>query len=129
MPTFDYSLITKRRAAFIYEACRITAIAADAPIIPAPWHARERDFQLNFYGAVASQCGENRATSPEFIHNQWWETYKNMGWKEGPKYSADFKTHPDMIPYKELGQREKDKDEVFMAMCDIARKFIRDGER
>jgi hypothetical protein len=30
-----------------------------------------------------------------------------------------------MVPYDDLGQLEKDKDSVFVALCEIARLWIR----
>ena len=51
-----------------------------------------------------------------------------MGWKYGGTYSRELKTHPDLVPYAELGRLERDKDEVFMALCDIARLYVRTAE-
>ena len=34
------------------------------------------------------------------------------------------KRHPDMVPYAELGQLERDKDAVFVALCEIARLYV-----
>jgi hypothetical protein len=33
-----------------------------------------------------------------------------------------------MVPYAELGQLERDKDDVFIALCEIARQWIYDPE-
>jgi hypothetical protein len=51
-----------------------------------------------------------------------------MGWRFGAVYDANAMTHPDMVPYDMLGQLERDKDEVFMALCEIARQWIRGEE-
>ena len=47
-----------------------------------------------------------------------------MGWVYGEDYDRVSKVHPDLVPYDELGQLERDKDEVFMALCDIARQWV-----
>ena len=51
-----------------------------------------------------------------------------MGWKYGTKYNPDIKTHPDLVPYADLGQLERDKDAVFVALCEIARQWIYEEE-
>jgi hypothetical protein len=47
-----------------------------------------------------------------------------MGWTYGPMRDVAAKTHPDMVPYADLGQLERDKDAVFVALCGIARLWI-----
>jgi hypothetical protein len=39
--------------------------------------------------------------------------------------STAAKTHPDMVPFSELEQREQDKDAVFLALVKIARDWIK----
>lgn len=46
----------------------------------------------------------------------------------GEEYSREKKIHPDLVPYNELGQLEKDKDAVFVALCEIARQWVYDLE-
>lgn len=120
------SPLNERRAWFVYEAARLAAMAAYAPIIPPPWEMREAAFQRQFKACIEKQTGPERLSSPEALHNQWWDEYKKMGWKYGPARDALKKTHPDMVPYSELDILERDKDEVFMALCEIARQWIYD---
>jgi len=54
------------------------------------------------------------------------QNYFSMGWIYGTKYSREEKTHPDLVPYSDLDQLERDKDSVFVALCEIARQWIRD---
>ena len=113
-----------RRAEFVYEAARMAAKAAGAPIIPAPYDEREDDFKNQFYEVIARQCGEQRSSSPEELHGGWVQAYIANGWKYGDVYDPDARTHPDMVPYSQLGQLERDKDAVFVALCEIARQWI-----
>ena len=46
----------------------------------------------------------------------WVTAYAKMGWTFGETYDPEAKTHPDMVPYDQLGQREQDKDSVFVAL-------------
>lgn len=116
--------LLERRAKFVYEAARLAAIAAKAPIVPVPWHEREQPFRNQFQSVIERQCGEGRSRSPEELHSSWVEAYIAMGWVYGDKYDRAAKTHPDMVPYADLGQLERDKDAVFVALCEIARQWI-----
>lgn len=116
--------LTNRRAQFVYNAARLAAIAADAPIIPELWEDRESAFTSQFLEVIERQCGEQRSRSPEELHGSWVQAYITMGWVYGPERDPDKKTHPDMVPYADLGQLERDKDAVFVALCEIARQWI-----
>ena len=116
------------RARFVYEGARIAAVAAGAPIVPKPWDDREEDFRKQFLEVIRRQCGEMRSRSPEELHGGWMQAYINNGWKYGPKYDQQARIHPDLVPYADLGQLERDKDAVFVALCEIARVYIRDAE-
>ena len=114
----------EQRAVFVYEAARLQAIAVSAPIIPEPWTEREPAFRIQFVETIAMMCGPNRKSSPEVLHEDWVKAYKAMGWKYGPVRDRMAKTHPDMVAYTELGELERNKDAVFVALCEIARQWI-----
>lgn len=116
--------LTERRAAFVYDAARLAAQAARAPVVPALWEDREKPFKDQFFEVIGKQCGPDRKESPEELHEDWVEAYLEMGWKYGPIRDTSAKTHPDMVPYGALGQLERDKDDVFVALCDLARQWI-----
>lgn len=116
--------INERRAKFIYDAARLAAQAANAPIIPVIWDEREEPFKNQFLKVIERQCGEQRSKSPEELHGSWMQAYFVMGWKYGVEYNRENKIHPDLVPYADLGQLEQDKDAVFVALCEIARQWI-----
>ena len=118
---------TERRAEFVYEGARLAAKAAGAPIIPVSWSEREKPFKEQFLKVIERQCGEQRSRSPEELHGSWMQAYFAMGWVYGDKYSKEKRIHPDLVPYAELGQLERDKDAVFVALCEIARQWIYDS--
>lgn len=120
--------LTERRAQFVYEGARLAAIAAKAPVVPAPWLEREESFRNQFLDVIERQCGPNRSRSPEELHGSWMQAYLNMGWRYGEQYDPQAKTHPDLVPYAALHQLERDKDAVFVALCEIARQWIYDKE-
>lgn len=120
--------LTYRRARFVYEGARIAAMAAFAPIVPVAWDDREDDFKAQFVEVIERQCGPQRSTSPEELHGSWVQAYLGMGWVYGETYDRENRIHPDLVPYADLGQLERDKDAVFIALCDIARQWIYEEE-
>ena len=118
--------LTTRRARFVYDAARLAAEAAGAPIVPVPFDQREDNFKNQFLKVIERQCGDNRSRSPEELHGGWMQAYFSMGWIYGKEYNRENKTHPDLVPYSDLGQLERDKDAVFVALCEIARQWIYD---
>lgn len=116
--------LNERRAKFVYEAARIAAIAAKAPIVPEPWEEREEDFRSQFLDVIERQCGPDRYMDAEQLHEDWVRTYATNGWRYGPVRDREKRTHPDMVPFARLGQLERDKDYVFVALCEIARQWI-----
>ncbi len=119
--------LNERRAQFVYDAARMAAQAVKAPIVPVPWDEREEPFKKQFLDVIERQCGEQRSKSPEELHGSWMQSYFGMGWKHGQEYSREKKIHPDLVPYVDLGQLERDKDSVFVALCEIARQWIYDA--
>ena len=119
-------ILRERRAKFVYDAARLAAKAACAPIVPEPWEDREELFKAQFRDVIDRQCGPDRKMSPEELHEDWVKAYEDMGWRYGEKRDPDMKTHPDMVPYWDLGILERDKDAVFVALCEIARQWIRE---
>ena len=118
--------LASRRSIFVYEGARLAACASQASIVPAPWEERKEDFRNQFLAVIERQCGPQRSCSPEELHGSWVQAYLSMGWVYGDTYSPDLKTHPDLVPYSKLNQLERDKDEVFIRLCEIARMFIKE---
>ena len=116
--------IIEQRAEFVYNAARLAAIGANAPIIPVVWGEREQPFKDQFIKVIERQCSDQRSKSPEELHGSWMQAYFSMGWVYGEKYDRENKIHPDLVPYNQLGQLERDKDAVFVALCEIARQWI-----
>ena len=116
--------LSERRAAFVYDAARLAAIGAEAPIVPGLWVDREQAFKTQFLEVTDRQCGGRRSSSPEELHGSWMQAYYAMGWVYGEEYDRENKVHPDLVPYAQLGQLEQDKDAVFVALCEIARNYV-----
>lgn len=117
--------LTERRGLWVYEACRLEAIASRRPIVPEPFVDRDAAFKRQFWTTIERVCADGYQTTPEKEHESWMAAYEAMGWRYGPVRDPLAKTHPDMLPFDDLGKLERDKDAVFLAICDIARRFIR----
>ncbi len=120
--------LTERRARFVYDGARLAAIAAGAPVVPVPWDEREDDFRAQFLDVIVRQFGPFRSWSPEELHGSWMQSYFATGWVWGEVHDTERRHHPDLVPYAKLGQLERDKDAVFVALCEIARIYIYDVE-
>lgn len=119
--------LSERRAIFVYEGAILQAVAVDAPIVPESWPDRDEAFRSQFVAYVDGLCQKNDEDfpTPEAAHDSWWHAYEAMGWVYGPERNIVTRTHPDMVPFAELEQREQDKDAVFLALVQIARDWIR----
>lgn len=116
--------LPERRTIFVYEAARLQAIAVDAPVVPEPWPERDAAFREQFIVTVDGLCKADELPTPEEAHDSWWRAYEEMGWTYGPVRDVGKKTHPDMVAFAELEQREQDKDRVFLVLVQIARDWI-----
>ena len=115
----------ERRAEFVYEVCRIEAIASVRPIVPEQWGDRAEDFKNQFIRTVNRLCAPDApATTPEAEHDSWTRAYEEMGWRYGPVRDPAAKTHPDMVPFDELAVLEREKDAVFLDVCALAGRHI-----
>jgi hypothetical protein len=90
------------------------------------WEEREEPFREQFVAVIERQCGEQRSRSPEELHGSWMQAYFSMGWTYAERHDPAAKTHPDLVPYADLGELERDKDAVFVALCEIARQWVRE---
>ena len=45
-------------------------------------------------------------------HDQWARQRINEGWTYGPQRDDALKTHPDLVPYGDLPQEEKEYDRI-----------------
>lgn len=120
--------LLERRTIFVYEVARLQAAATGAPIVPEPWSARDETFRAQMMANVAEQMSPDRFADPEAAHDSWWRAYEDMGWKYGPVRDPEKKEHPDMVPFAELGWRERIKDAVYIALCEMARKWVVDDD-
>ncbi len=56
---------------------------------------------------------DNPSTSPEQSHEGWLREKAATGWKYGPAKNPETKEHPCFVPYNELPENQRLKDEMF----------------
>lgn len=56
-------------------------------------------------------------------HKLWMETKASQGYVYGDVLDVEKKTHPSMIPYEELSQVEKVKDEMDLLMVHLGNEL------
>ncbi len=114
-----------RRAIFVCEAARLHAKLLGCPVVPRPWEEREEEFRLQLIKLIDDLiAGRRKFPDSKAAHDSWMKRYTEMGWQYGEVYDPEKKTHPDLVPYEELDPREQVKDDVFLALVDMAKKYI-----
>jgi hypothetical protein len=66
----------------------------------------------------AAECVEHgrAAVSAEVLHERWCDAKVADGWTFGDVKDDAAKTHPCLVPYDELPQGQRDKDDLFRAV-------------
>lgn len=119
-------VLRERRAEFVYEVCRLEAIASCRPMVPEVYAQRDAAFRAQFLKTIDRLCADEAPpTTPEAEHDSWMRAYEEMGWRYGEVRDPVAKTHPDMVPFNELPKAERDKDAIFLAVCALAKEWIR----
>ena len=112
-------------AEIIYEATRLEADWSNRSIVPEKFDKRDDKFRKQFVDIVEKYISQEKLPTAEEAHDSWVQSYVDMGWKYGKERDTDKKTHPDMLPYNELPQDEKDKDAIFLAIVWAIKEILK----
>lgn len=66
----------------------------------------------------------NPDAGPSASHEQWMRHKAAHGWVYGPEKDADKKTHPCMVPWEDLPDDQRIKDDVFRGIVHAMRGYI-----
>lgn len=96
-----------------HEANRAIQEAIGDPELSPGWHdAPEWQRDSAIEGVVKAIEGD----TPEQLHESWCEYKKQGGWVYGKAKNPVAKTHPCLLPYDQLPEEQKAKDQVFGAI-------------
>ena len=105
-----FSRIT-RAAEAAHEANRLLCAALGDTSQPKWIDAPEWQMQSAVKGA--RMILDNPETTPEQSHEGWLAEKAATGWKYGPVKNPETKEHPCFVPYNELPEDQRLKDEMF----------------
>ena len=112
------SAVRIERAAHPVPSGRVSAelqIVQGDPRPSPPWdEAPEYQVRENVASVVAALADPER--TPEQSHQGWYDRLIADGWQDGSIKDEAAKTHPDLVPFDQLPEHEKQKDRLFMAI-------------
>jgi hypothetical protein len=106
----EFSVIV-RAAEAAHEANRVLCLALGDTSQPKWKDAPEWQMQSALNGV--KMILDHPATTPEQSHEGWLEEKHETGWKYGPVKDPNKKEHPCFVPYNELPESQRLKDEMF----------------
>ena len=109
----------ERIAQVMHEAMRAWQKANGQAPAP-PWSRAPKWMKESSTASVAWRIANPRA-SASAQHDQWLAQKKADGWKFGRVKDAKKKTHPMMVPYRDLPEFERRKDALVNAVVDALR--------
>lgn len=102
-------------ARVVHEANRALQIEQDDPTIPVSvsWDELDQETKDSAIDGILTVL--NGAT-PEESHENWVQFKISHGWTLGPVKDEQKKEHPLLVPYDELPESQKIKDDLFVAI-------------
>jgi len=89
-----------------------------------PWeHAPEWQTESTKAGVPGVLAGR----TPEQMHEHWLADKRAAGWKHGPLKDPVKKEHPCILPYADLPQAQRVKDEIYIAVVKAVAAALGDG--
>jgi hypothetical protein len=82
-----------------------------------PWDETPEMIQKSVISGVRIKL-ENQDVTPEQSHEGWLEYKRVEGWVYGEVKDLEAKTHPCMVPYDQLPEEQRLKDELFLAVIE-----------
>jgi hypothetical protein len=99
-PLWDPLRLTKRRSVR-QQADDVTAILGTVGAVIVPLRSGGQPLEI--------RPGELELLAEE-EHERWMRTRAKGGWRRGQVKDSVKRTHPSMVPYRELSESERDKD-------------------
>ena len=111
----DRKVAIEACARVAYEANRAYCLAV-GDNSQAPWEAAPEWQQTSYINGVE---GVLQGNTPEQSHESWLKEKEENGWKYGPVKDPEKKEHPCMVPYDQLPEEQKIKDDIFVGVVTV----------
>lgn len=116
-------LTNEQIAIICHETCRAYQIALGEEYPHGHWSESTKLTQeLTIRGVELNREGK----SAREIHGDWVESRKHEGWTLGRKSDA-YRTHPNLVPYEQLPEKERYKNALQKAVFDVLTNPLNDG--
>jgi hypothetical protein len=76
-----------------------------------PWNCEPYELRKSVIEGVRNV---RRGCTARQNHEAWCEFKREHGWTWGPEKDPERRTHPCLVPYDELPQEQRDKDQLFL---------------
>ena len=103
-------------------------MGADLPLHDVPEDYKISEERLKSLMKGTEYVLNNPSTTAEENHNIWMEAKKTQGYTYGEVLDVEKKTHPSMIPFENLSDVEKRKDEMDVLMVKLANQLFEELE-
>jgi len=103
-------------------------MGADLPLHDVPEDYKISEERLKSLMKGTEYVLNNPSTTAEENHNIWMEAKKTQGYTYGEVLDVEKKTHPSMIPFENLSNVEKRKDEMDVLMVKLANQLFEELE-
>lgn len=101
-------------------------MGADLPLHDVAEDYKISDERLQSLMAGTKFVLEHPGTTAEENHNIWMEAKAAQGYVYGDVLDVKKKTHPSMVPFEELSDVEKKKDEMDVLMVRLANELFKE---
>ena len=125
--------LTSRRARafdasdFVVEACARVATDVYAAGLGGAWPSWDAATHPVRETARASVRAVFDGTTPEQWHARWKAEKEAEGWTWGPERDDERKQHPNLRPYRELPEAQRELDRVFAAAARATRRVVEEA--
>lgn len=107
------SLTINDVARVCHEANRAVQLALGEENPSAPWDETSVETQDSAVDGVRNALS---GATPEQSHENWLKFKLDHGWVFGPVKDESAKTHPLIVPYADLPEEQRVKDDLFIAI-------------
>ena len=80
------------------------------------WDQVPEELKTSVIEGVKSKAKHHQIAAAQ-MHNLWMRKKAEDGWTYGAEKSLEKKTHPSLLPYRQLPVEQRIKDELFLAVA------------